>query len=279
MVVDTFSINVSAVSLAVDSCENLIVGLNGGVVGTTIIPSVTMLYDTEDLNAPLQLATSPHRGYHGAMTLGPGENVLYMARPNYLLPPFGPFLESISLDVGATTVVAEIDGFHGIAVVPDGSANPDCSQPSACCVPTFVHPRCEETDPLRCVLQAGTIVKGASVCEGDQDSDEVDALCGDECEKDGSEFVPGVCGCGSPDVDSDNDTVLDCQDLCPNFDDLADYNHDGEPDCTGPIPTLSQWGVTATTLLMLIGGKIAYARSGAAAHASEADGKGPKPLE
>ncbi|MCB1197799.1 MAG: DUF5060 domain-containing protein [Deltaproteobacteria bacterium] len=37
----------------------------------------------------------------------------------------------------------------------------------------------------------------------------------DECPEDASKLHLGVCGCGVPDIDSDDDSVLDCQDMCP----------------------------------------------------------------
>lgn len=38
----------------------------------------------------------------------------------------------------------------------------------------------------------------------------------DLCPSDPHKVSPGVCGCGVPDVDTDADGVLDCQDKCPN---------------------------------------------------------------
>lgn len=47
------------------------------------------------------------------------------------------------------------------------------------------------------------------------------ALCGceselDLCPDDDVKVHPGVCGCGVPDDDSDDDGLMDCMDLCPN---------------------------------------------------------------
>jgi hypothetical protein len=39
--------------------------------------------------------------------------------------------------------------------------------------------------------------------------------CLDGCPYDATKVVPGVCGCGVPDVDSDGDGVPDCLDECP----------------------------------------------------------------
>jgi len=41
-------------------------------------------------------------------------------------------------------------------------------------------------------------------------------VAGDGCPTDPGKTEPGVCGCGSPDLDSDMDGVLDCLDNCPN---------------------------------------------------------------
>lgn len=38
----------------------------------------------------------------------------------------------------------------------------------------------------------------------------------DECPNDPNKTSPGECGCGTPDIDSDNDLVFNCHDLCPN---------------------------------------------------------------
>jgi hypothetical protein len=40
-------------------------------------------------------------------------------------------------------------------------------------------------------------------------------LGGDECPNDPNKSVPGVCGCGVADTDSDGDGTADCNDLCP----------------------------------------------------------------
>lgn len=38
----------------------------------------------------------------------------------------------------------------------------------------------------------------------------------DECPGDPNKITPGICGCGFPDIDSDNDGTFDCMDECPN---------------------------------------------------------------
>lgn len=37
----------------------------------------------------------------------------------------------------------------------------------------------------------------------------------DQCPDDPDKLIPGYCGCGTPDTDSDGDTVLDCLEECP----------------------------------------------------------------
>jgi hypothetical protein len=39
--------------------------------------------------------------------------------------------------------------------------------------------------------------------------------CDDECPHDPAKKVPGVCGCGTPDTDTDSDGTPDCDDQCP----------------------------------------------------------------
>src|SRR6185295_11059889 len=70
----------------------------------------------------------------------------------------------------------------------------------------------------------------------------------DECLEDPDKQAPGICGCGIPDIDSDDDGVPDCIDGCPqdphknspgacgcgNVD--SDDNHNGTPDCDDSPP-------------------------------------------
>jgi hypothetical protein len=78
----------------------------------------------------------------------------------------------------------------------------------------------------------------------------------DSCLQDSSKFIPGVCGCGTPDTDSDGDTVPNCIDGCANDvhktapgicgcgkSDL-DSDQDGSADCADSCP-LDQTKVAA----------------------------------
>jgi len=73
----------------------------------------------------------------------------------------------------------------------------------------------------------------------------------DQCPEDPDKTEPGVCGCGTPDIDSDGDGTLDCNDGCPddpnktdpgicgcNKPDDADGDSDGDGtlDCNDGCP-------------------------------------------
>lgn len=97
--------------------------------------------------------------------------------------------------------------------------------------------------------------------QADPDNDGVGSAC-EQCPNDPDKLVPGVCGCGVPDEDSDNDTLLDCQDNCPEdsnpgqadadqdnvgdacdecpgHPDTADADDDGVPDACDNCPTVA----------------------------------------
>lgn len=56
---------------------------------------------------------------------------------------------------------------------------------------------------------------GCGVSEHDTDGDGTPD-CHDECPVDQAKTAAGVCGCGVADADSDGDGVLDCEDVCPH---------------------------------------------------------------
>lgn len=49
---------------------------------------------------------------------------------------------------------------------------------------------------------------------GDSDNDGI-IDCNDLCPFDPNKQAPGVCGCGTPDIDTDGDGTFDCKDNCP----------------------------------------------------------------
>jgi hypothetical protein len=50
----------------------------------------------------------------------------------------------------------------------------------------------------------------------------------DECPDDPNKTEPGVCGCGTPDVDTDGDGVMDCVDNCPQTANSDQLDTDGD---------------------------------------------------
>ncbi len=80
--------------------------------------------------------------------------------------------------------------------------------------------------------------------------------CVDECPTNPNKSVAGICGCSSPDADSDGDSITDCQDLCPSVSDLIDLDNNSVPDCVQQIPTVSAWGLVVLALILLTVGKV-----------------------
>jgi len=168
-----------------------------------------------------------------------------------------------------------------------------CDVYESCCLPDA---SCTYLPPAECTALGGT--PSGSDCEGDADGDGADGICGDQCPNDPDKLLPGiggcggpdvdtdgdgtadcidgcpddpdktepgVCGCGVSDVDSDGDTVPDCLDVCPGRDDLIDENANGIPDCLEEpaVPALSSWGGAITVLLLMIASVFYLRRRGA----------------
>jgi parallel beta-helix repeat protein len=98
----------------------------------------------------------------------------------------------------------------------------------------------------------GVLVVPVNVNDGDDDSNtyNLNVTVGifDACPGDPDKIDPGICGCGIPDVDSDNDGTLDCNDNCPNDENKiepgicgcgitdTDSDLDGTVDCNDSCP-------------------------------------------
>lgn len=132
-----------------------------------------------------------------------------------------------------------------------------CTAGQACCLPGG---SCQNLDPLCCVSLNGTPGGPGSACEGDADLDGIDGVCGDNCPEDPNKINPGPCPCGVPNVDSDGDGVLDCDDACPGQDDNLDSDGDGTPDCQEdlPVPTASGWGLMIMALALVVLGRVYF---------------------
>jgi len=61
----------------------------------------------------------------------------------------------------------------------------------------------------------------------DSDSDGTGDAC-DQCKNDPVKTVPGVCGCGVADIDTDKDSVLDCYDNCTLVYNKSQLDSDGD---------------------------------------------------
>jgi len=85
------------------------------------------------------------------------------------------------------------------------------------------------------------------------DDSDGDGACdsNEACPNDPLKLSPGVCGCNVADVDSDEDTVADCVDLCADIDDRI-----FAPGCAGTIPAVSTWGLIVMALLLMVGAKV-----------------------
>lgn len=117
--------------------------------------------------------------------------------------------------------------------VPQGPGS-TCGASTACCMGGGA---CANLTSTCCVNQGG-VPSGPQLCEGDIDIDGVDGRCGDLCPTDPLKTVPGQCGCGFVDVDTDSDGVADCNDNCPDVmnADQADSNQNGRGDSCDQEP-------------------------------------------
>lgn len=115
----------------------------------------------------------------------------------------------------------------------------------ACCLETG---QCVITTADICTSMDGTPAGHGTICEGDFDIDGLDGTCGDNCPNDHQKTVPGFCGCGLPETDSDNDGTPNCVDGCPGDPNYiapgvcgcgvpnTDSDGDGTPNCIDDCP-------------------------------------------
>ena len=78
---------------------------------------------------------------------------------------------------------------------------------------------------------------GCGIPDTDTDNDGA-ADCVDGCPTDPDKIAPGVCGCGIPDIDSDKDGLADCIDSCPTLvGEIGGPCDDGDPTTVNDIIT------------------------------------------
>lgn len=214
------------------------------------LPNGTLVTDVAAPGAPVVLVT-------GTFTAPGGEGTYTLQVTN---------VKANLVSQGATgnpvwvTEEADIGPITDLSVtVQDGALC--CGEiREACCLPGGT---CISVDPDECAsTMGGTPVGPDTTCEDDSDGDGLDGTCGDECPDDPDKILPGPCGCGTPDTDSDDDTVPDCVDQCPDQDDRVDINLNGVPDCLEemPIPTLTEWGLVILALSLLAVSRVCFGR-------------------
>jgi len=117
-------------------------------------------------------------------------------------------------DSECATVACPIPGACCLPLVPPGMAPPIFAQPQAGGRVAGNIGNCDVVLEAACTQANGMFQGEQTVCAGDADGDGFNDNC-EQCPNDPDKVEPGVCGCGVPDVDSDNDGLLDCVDDCP----------------------------------------------------------------
>jgi hypothetical protein len=84
----------------------------------------------------------------------------------------------------------------------------------------------EQTLPADLIHTSGPLTGATTVLLNtmiQEMSDEIDT-----CPNDDNKLVPGPCGCGVPDTDTDSDGIADCNDNCPNDPNISQADTDGD---------------------------------------------------
>jgi parallel beta-helix repeat protein len=93
----------------------------------------------------------------------------------------------------------------------------------------------------QCPDDPGKTVPGGCGCgvpDVDSDGDGIPD-CNDACPADRNKVLPGICGCGTPDIDTDGDAYFDCQDNCIGVaNNQTDSDQDGLGDACDSCPNL-----------------------------------------
>lgn len=138
------------------------------------------------------------------------------------------------LSDGSCTVVAPVCcDDHQSLDNPGPPRNCGIVGPQPCC---FSDGTCQVMWEFCCTEFGGTRPSDVFSCAGDADSDGLDGVCGDTCPEDPLKTLPGECGCGVPDTDSDKDGIADCLE-------------------SDVIPSLSGWGLVTLALLLVTAAK------------------------
>ena len=85
--------------------------------------------------------------------------------------------------------------------------------PSPTIEPTQEEPAAEESEePVEVALDPTPTIEPVEDQTGAEETPEPEDLC----PNDDNKLKPGICGCGKPDLDSDEDGILNCKDSCPD---------------------------------------------------------------
>jgi len=115
----------------------------------------------------------------------------------------------VSNDRGVTD--ARVGGADGTSV-PDAREATDVASPASDAAPNGEGGRTDGTTPGG---DGATPPEDAAVVETDGAASDAAPLPVDECPDDATKTAPGLCGCGTPDLDGDADGAPDCLDGCP----------------------------------------------------------------
>lgn len=147
-------------------------------------------------------------------------------------PPTGVFaLEGCTGANGLPNGVIGFASFGGLPIIDDFLDAKICTVPvGPCCLGDGT---CEQLSAADCQAAGGTHLGNTTLSDPDTcdslpdgDSDGSPDDC-DECDLDPDKTDPGLCGCGTPDTNSDGDTVPDCFDNCDLTDNQNQLDTDG----------------------------------------------------
>lgn len=137
---------------------------------------------------------------------------------------------------GKANIIDNIELRNGQVRIP--------GETGACCITTGAGTGvCQITTPEACDGLSGAYKGAYTVCGANNES------C-DFCPTDPNKITAGICGCGTPDEDSDGDGTFDCMDGCPGdpdkiapgicgcgvVDSTGDTDQDGVPGCLDLCP-------------------------------------------
>jgi hypothetical protein len=162
------------------------------------------------------------------------------------LPEAGRYRDlGVSNDRGVTD--ARVGGAGG-ASAPDAREATDVASPASDAAPAARDGEGGRTDGTTPGDDGATPPEDAAVVETDGAASDAAPLPVDECPDDATKTAPGLCGCGTPDLDGDADGAPDCFDACPADPRKIepglcgcavadrDTDRDGAPDCTDVCP-------------------------------------------